>query len=418
MNSNYKKSLIAAAAMLSLTYVFSPVVQAQNTFTEEGTTLVLNGEPLDTSSSQIPTVSYTIVEGEKPSDRIQLDEATIYSDQLTPATQNFDAYFTNDKVDLQTFRDKSTFLQYYWSYGDGSQEIIAPINVTADLIGDFTIVDLLQSQASDLQHKVNYDFVYDFTDDLTELYYLNEGLPNEVLADAKADVIRAEDIFSYTSEADTDYAAASELMDQIYANYQVLENRYNNGFPEYASISYSLTDDVEYADQAQANMDLAQEVVATLPEAITSRISNFYGAPASYFSGIAPGFDIHGYATHNNEIFLIDSDPVDNGLVYHEIGHIFDFQSYAYLDLSLEEYMSFSNSPEWLAILDAEWQGDDDYYYKTAIESFAQGFAGYVLQEIEGTQLSDLGYVDTDIADRPMTFEYFENLFAELDIEL
>lgn len=423
MLTKFKKRLITISTIFSVAVVLSPMAQptsvmAQNTFTDEGVKLVLNGETLDTSTSMIPTVSYTLVDAEKPSDRIQLDESTIYSDQLTPATQNLDAYFTNDKVDLQTFRDKSTFLQYYWNYSDGSQEIIAPINVTTDLIGDFTIKDLVQSQASDIQHKVNYDFVVDFTDDLSELYYLSQGVATEVLADAKADVYRAEVLFAEMDESDPDYDATVEIMNTLMTNYQALEDRYNSAFPEYATIGYSLTEDVENPDQAQENIDLAVEVVATLPEEIASRITNFYGAPASYFANIAPGFDIHGYATHSNEIFLIDTDPVDKALIYHEIGHIFDFQSTAYLDLNIEEYISFSNSEEWLAILDAEWQGDDGYYYKTPLESFAQGFAGYVVQELEGVQLSDYGYVDTDIANRPMTLEYFENLFADLGIEL
>ncbi|HJF17089.1 MAG TPA: hypothetical protein K8V19_05540, partial [Globicatella sulfidifaciens] len=85
-------------------------------------------------------------------------------------------------------------------------------------------------------------------------------------------------------------------------------------------------------------------------------------------------------------------------------------------DPALEEYKSFSDSDEWMSVHQAEWEEEGSYYHEPS-ESFAQGFAAYWIKKIEGTQTSDYGYENTDIADRPETEAYFEDLFAKLNIE-
>lgn len=407
--------------MLGLSLPFSPTMTLETAAaqevlaTNEVAEFLVNGEAIDTESTMYPTVNFEIVEADLPADRIVVDEASLYSDErlFIEAPGREETYYHN-YTEPTTYRDYSSWLMNYLVYPNGDMEMLHSINFTEEVAEVYDKLAFLTAHKEELLHKVSNDFVWPFADDIHQLYELQGQFAPQLIADAKATMMRAEAVYNSIPEDDVYYRSATEIMEEMNVGYSSLMQRYNNRYGETPSYNFYKSD--ELTDEALADdvIGMVQEMIATLPEDIQRRLSDFYFVPKWEVTAVMEDSFIDAYAQPSGVIYIGDEITTDDiGLVYHEIAHILDFDAYAPTSLEYEEFIRFSTNPEWQEIHDAEWMKPDeeDYYYNDPIESFAQAFAGYTLEKYQGLQMSDIGYQDEDIADRPLSKAYFDAFF-------
>ena len=407
------------AGSLSLPVHQQVVTLAQETAPASACTIMVNGTELDTESTMYPTISYQMVEADRPSDRVEVDESTIYSDELVVAHGvEAEEQYTHNYTEPQTYRDYSYWPMYYLTYENGDLEVLAPINMSEQMAQYYTVTDFLSAQSEDLSHKLLSDFVHAFSEDPVEIYQLTKGYAPSILADAKGNLLRSEEYFGMISADDPLYAQAEEMIEDIRYKYHLLEGRYNNACGEELVYDFIVDEEVEDPARSEELMALIEETLATLPTDLKERLFEVKVVPQWKVDQVMERSDIKAYATPERQLHFSEKMFDDPALVYHEVAHILDFSVHMPTSLDYEEFTRFSTSDEWLAIHEAEWLDAEDeaFYYNDPIESFAQAFAGVMMERIQGIQLSEENYVNTDIADRPMSQEYFDNLLETLGL--
>lgn len=407
------------AGSLSLTINQPVVTLAQETAPSAACSITVDGTELDTESTMYPTVSYELVEADRPSDRVQIDESTIYSDELVVAHGiEEEEQYTHNYTDPQTYRDYSYWPMYYLTYENGDYEVLAPINMSENMTQYYTVVDFLSAQSEDLSHKLLSDFVHALSEDPIEIYHLTKGYAPSILADAKGNLLRSEDYFSMVSADDPLYAQAEEILEEVRYKYHLLEGRYNNACGETLAYDFIIDEEVEDPARSEELLTLIEETLATLPTDLKERLFEVKIVPQWKVDQVMERSDIKAYATPERQLHFSEKMYDDPALIYHEVAHILDFSVHVPTSLDYEEFTRFSTSDEWLAIHEGEWLDAEDaeFYYNDSIESFAQAFAGVMMERVQGIQLSEENYVNTDIADRPMSQEYFDNLFETLGL--
>lgn len=120
-------------------------------------------------------------------------------------------------------------------------------------------------------------------------------------------------------------------------------------------------------------------------------------------------FKVAGRAV--NPIIAIAQGYVDNKyVIYHELGHVID-TAFHQDTKSIYDTKRLSDGEDWRAIAKEEWIDGD--HFSSDSESFASGFAIYLLKEIEGSTASLYGYPESQDSHKEKTFEYFRNLFSK-----
>lgn len=408
-------------SLLGMSLPFSPSITLKTVAaqeipaTNEVAEFKVNEEVIDTESSMYPTVSFDIVEAEVPADRIVVDESSLYSDEFlfieAPAEEEI--YYHN-YTEPTTYRDYSAWLMYYIVYPNGDMEMLHSINFTDAILEFYDELAFLNAHKEDLMHKVTNDFVWPYAEDIDQLYELQAQFAPQMIADSKAAMMRADKVYATIGEEDPNHASATEIIEEMRVGYNALMQRYNNRYG--ATPTFNFYKSEELLDEAVTDdlIVMVEEVIATLPDDIQRRLSDFYFVPKSEITSVMEDSFIDAYAMPSGVIYIGDDITTDDiGLIYHEIAHVLDFDSYAPASLEYDEFIRFSTNPEWQTIHDAEWMqvDDSDYYYNDPIESFAQAFAGYTLEKYQGLQMSDLGYENEDITDRPLSKAYFDSFF-------
>lgn len=375
----------------------------------------------DTETSIFDVVQYDIVEAERPSDRIVIDESTLYSDNYVDLSEYYyeivqDFNPPYEFMPKDNFRDLTTYIWYYIFY-DTSQELemLAPINISTDLLDIFELDNLLAALYTDITFKNQHGFLYNVTDDLIEAYHLRDDyFVPAMMADVKAIMLKAEDLMASADPSDYSYDSSLQYYEDIQYEYEVFERRYNNMLTEDDPvIEMGLTEDATDGEIAQANLAMIEEYLQPIPDNLKRRL-HYIGIASAYEMPTAWNYeDIHGFANHNLEMYFIDSDEVSPGLLFHELGHVIDFSAMIYPDALREDYNLLSLSPEWEEVFEAEWN-EPDSYYAQAGEAFAQGFGAYALMYYHDLSMDDVRYVGSGLEGRPLTEAYFEELFQEL----
>lgn len=409
------KKLLVATTIIGLNS-FVPVSINAQTATETGTYQV-NGQEFDYYESIYPQTNFTLVEGESIRDRIQLDEETLFAsidDALYVTNPGDDFVYVNDVTGATSYRDLTTFAWLYLVYDNGDMEIVSPAVASPELTDTFSIAELVEAQYQDVIYKTNGSFLSKLTDDMYEMYNFTKTFSPSIIADVYADIRRAEVL----QQEDPDNAEIQDFIDLMYNEYDLLVERYDISLSENPELRVELLEGVEESDEMTEKSDFVLDQFALLPLDFQQRLGRFGFMTHEDINNIIEvgDFDLNGMAYPTREIHFSEEYDMEPVIIYHEMGHIIDYSSRIYRDPSLEEYQSFSQSEEWLAIHDEEWAEEGSYYDKP-IESFAQGFAGYWVKEILGEELTDFGYEDTDITDRPATEAYFEELFATLGVQ-
>ncbi|MGO4939926.1 hypothetical protein ACTQ45_07855 [Fundicoccus sp. Sow4_D5] len=424
MKKSIKQQLIKwslVTGLLGMSLPFTPsfamntVVAEEALSTNEVAEFLVNGEAIDTEATMYPSVSFDIVDAELPADRIVVDEASLYSDErlFIEAPGREETYYHNF-TEPTTYRDYSTWLMYYIVYTNGDMEMLHSINFTEEIYEFYDELAFMNAHKEELLHKVTNDFVWPFADDIDHLYELQGQFAPQLIADAKAAMMRAEEVYATIGEEDVNYNGATEIIEQMRIGYSALMQRYNNRYSQTPAFNFYKSE--ELMDEALADdlIVMVEDVIRTLPDDIQRRLSDFYFVPKGEITAVMEDSFIDAYAQPTGVIYFGDDITTnDIGLVYHEIAHIVDFDAYAPTSLEYEAFTRFSTNPEWLEIHEAEWGKPDqaDYYYNDPIESFAQAFAGYTLEKYQDKQMSELGYQDDDIADRPLSKAYFDAFF-------
>ncbi|MCQ9209586.1 hypothetical protein [Granulicatella seriolae] len=120
-------------------------------------------------------------------------------------------------------------------------------------------------------------------------------------------------------------------------------------------------------------------------------------------------FKVAGRAV--NPMMAITQGYVDNKyVIYHELGHVID-TAFHQDTKSIYDTKRLSDGEDWRAIAKEEW-GDGDHFSSDS-ESFASGFAIYLLKEIEGSTASMYGYPESQDSYKEKTFDYFKTLFSK-----
>lgn len=393
----------------------------QPDFTQEVEAESVSNSPLDlidTETTVYPQSDYTIVDAELPSEQIEIDTETLFStDELLPFAQTEELYpFTHFNAYKEHFRDIATYVSYYIYYSSSLTDhyLVAPMNIVDEVIDLFSYSDLIAIQRLDINHKLRQIYFNEYTDDLIERYELKEVIPQTIYADAKASMLRAEELYSQVDPQSSDYELATETIEMAREEFSILTNKYNNGYLENPIINYYVSEELEDNDVLEENIAAIQEVVDTLPSELKRRLSNIYllaeyEMPASS----TPGFSLHGFAKDDGTVYFVGDEIIYKNLIYHEFGHTLDFASYALLDWDEETEDSWSTQDDWQAIFEKEW-ADEESYYNSTIESFAEGFGVYALKYFLDEDPDLEAYPDSSLEERPETVAYFEQLFEEL----
>lgn len=411
------KSLLVASLFgmnLQLLPDLNSVIAQATLSTNEVAEFLVDGEAIDTETTIYPTVSFDIVDAVLPADRIVVDPASLYSEELLfiEAPGREETYIHN-YAPPTSYRDYSSWIMYYIIYSNGDLELLPSINFTDAMFEYYDELAFLSAHKEDLQHKAFNDFVWAFADDIDHRYELQAQFAPQLIADAKAAMMRAEAIYAGISEDDAYHYSASKIMDEMHVAYSSLMQRYNNRYGETPTFNFYKSEELYDEALADEMIEVVKDVVATLPDDIQRRLSDFYFVPKWEVTMVMEDSFIDAYAQPSGVIYFGDDITTDNvAIVYHEIAHIVDFESYAPSSLAYEEFTRFSTNPEWQAIHEAEWSKPDeeDYYYNDPIESFAQAFAAYTVEKYQGMQMTDIGY-EENITERPLSKAYFDAFF-------
>lgn len=375
----------------------------------------------DTATSVFPTVEFEVVEAELPSEQIQIDEATIYSDEYFDLTEYYDGIVMNnegvyDYLPKDNFRDVTTHSDSYLYYTNPETlEIVLPINLSTDLLDIFNVDSLMTGIWVDMFFKNKRVYNYLYTDDLFEAYELNIVFTPEMLADMKANYSRALDIVANVPETDPYYSFAVDRLEDIESEYENFEQRYNKAMLEDTSIEIEYSDEAVQNEESEESITVIEEALAPIPDHLKIRIP-YVGIVSSYELPASWNYEpIDAFATPNLEMFFTDDHVVSPGLVYHELGHIVDFSMMLYEDASMETYLLPSLTDEWRDIFQAEWAEEGSYYNQEG-ESFAQAFGAYAIEYYQGTTMEEAGYDGYGLDGRPLSRAYFEQLFIDLEL--
>lgn len=149
-----------------------------------------------------------------------------------------------------------------------------------------------------------------------------------------------------------------------------------------------------------------------LPDALIRPVlrADVVGGDELEIPGEGLSFKVAGRAV--NPMMAITQDYVNNKyLVYHELGHIID-SAFHTGTVSIYDTRNLSNEENWILIAEEEWPNEG--HYSSSVESFAAGFAIYLLQKVDKASASDYGYPESQSKrNKPKTFAYFEQLFSE-----
>ena len=377
-------------------------------------------DSIDTETTVYPHSDYTIVEADLPSDQVEIDEATLFSeDDLLPFSvtdQLYDYPYFNGMRD--SFRDQATYINLYLYYSDALSDhyLVGPMNMNSDVMSIFQISDLIFAQTYDIDHKLRQIYFDGLTDELMERYQLKAYIPTSIYADSKASMLRAEALYQQIDSSDSDYDLATDAIEDARETFHILTTRYNNGMTkDKVTINLYVSEEVEDGETLQANIASIDEAIHSLPADVLRRLSNIYllaswEMPASE----TPGFTLHGLAKDNGTLYYVGDELIYKNLVYHEVGHVVDFASHALIDWVNSERDSFSNQEDWTEIFEAEW-ADPESYYNSTLESFAEGFGVYALEYFLGESPDLDAYPNSSLENRPLTRDYFENLFETLN---
>lgn len=410
------KLWLVAMTAVSLNAPTLDVVQAE-TATVDETTFEVNGQQFDLYESIYPQVDFEIGEGESIHDRIILNEDTLFApveEALFVPNPGTKFEYVNEVTGAQSYRDLSTFAWLYLIYDNGDLEIVSPAIASTELLDTFSLEELVEAQYQDITYKLHGAFLNNYTDDIYEMYQYTKKMSPQIIADAYADIRRAEIL----QKEDPENTKVQELIDDMYESYYLLVQRYDMSVSEETNPDFEYFEGVAESSVLDERAELIVDAFHKLPLDFQQRLGRFgFMTHADINNIIDVGdFDLSGMAYPAGEIHFSEEYEMEPVIVYHEMGHIIDYSSRVYKDAALEEYKSFSDSDEWMSVHDAEW-AEEGSYYDVPSESFAQGFAGYWIKKIEGAELSEYGYENTDIVDRPETEAYFEELFAKLNIE-
>ncbi|MGX7077938.1 hypothetical protein [Globicatella sp. HMSC072A10] len=412
----WTKLWLAAMTVVSLNAPALSVVNAE-TATVDETSFEVNGQQFDLYESIYPQVEFEIGEGESIHDRIILNEDTLFAsvdDALYVSNPGSNFEFVNEITGGKSYRDLSTFAWLYLIYDNGDMQIVSPAVASTDLLDTFSLEELVEAQYQDINFKLHGSYLNHYTDDIYEMYHYTKNFSPQIIADAYADIRRAEIL----QEQDPSNPRIQEILDDMYDSYNLLVERYDMSVSEDKDPYFEYFEGVEESSELGERESVIVEAFHKLPLDFQQRLARFgYMTHADINNIIDVGdFDLSAMAYPAREIHFSEEYEIEPVIIYHEMGHIIDYSSRVYKDPALEEYKSFSDSDEWMSIHQAEWE-EEGSYYNDPSESFAQGFAAYWIKKIEGTETSDYGYENTDIADRPETEAYFEDLFAKLNIE-
>ncbi|XJS10627.1 hypothetical protein ACF3NG_11025 [Aerococcaceae bacterium WGS1372] len=379
-------------------------------------------DDIDTETTAYPHSEYSIIEAELPSDQVEIHEDTLFSqDELLAFAQTDQLYdYPYFNGELDTFRDLATYINAYLYYSSDLSEhyLVAPMNMTDDIVNFFSYSNLIETQAHDIDHKLRQVYFNEMTDDLIERYQLKAYIPTSIYADAKASMLRAEELYIQIDSTDSDYGLATKALEDARDAFRILTARYNNGqASDMVTINLYVSEELQDDETLEANVETIEEVIHTLPSDVLRRLSHIYilsslEMPASEVSG----FNLHGLAWDNGEVYYIGDEIIYKNLVYHEIGHVVDFASHALMDWTNGEMDAFSTQEDWEEIFEAEW-ADEASYYNSTLESFAEGFGVYALEYFLGESPDPTAYPNSSLEDRPLTQAYFEELFEALDYE-
>lgn len=376
-------------------------------------------DTIDTETTIYPHSEYFLVEAEVPSDRIEINEDTLYSqNDLLPFADTSQQYsFPYFNAYRDSFRDMATYVDYYLYYSSDLNDhyLVPPMNITDEVSSIANLGDLIIIQGTDISHKLRQYYFADATDDLLERYELKQYIPTSIYADAKASMLRAEDLYSQMDSSDSDYDFITERMDEMREDFKILTARYNNGqFEDHVVINVYVSEELEDNETLQANLDAVEEAVQSLPSDFLRRLSNIYMLDSWEMpTSEVAGFTLHGFAMDDGTVYYVGDEIIYKNLVYHEFGHTLDFATSALVDWDENVTDSLSSQEDWQAIFEEEWADEDSYYHSTT-ESFAEGFGVYALEYFLGETPDLSAYPDSSLEDRPQTRAYFEELFETL----
>lgn len=377
------------------------------------------GEELATEPEQVPTVSFEIIEADIPSERIRVSEEDIFQTEaftvplsfeaMNEEISNFDYYIPEDNYHtLHT----SPFGLYY----SNQEEVhfVYPGTWNENVEELFTSFEMLKHQVSDLNNKADLTINRKISDSHAYVYDLNYGLSNHVLADAKASMMRADYYFSQIGEDDEHYEESEELYQQAQKFLQQIERRYNNAYSTEVETEIIYHESLIEEDRV-IHEEMIAEALAYLPEELVRRINKIELVTEEKMSDVAGKAGFTGLANSFGEIYAVGTRYITPVTLYHEIAHLIDFNTYQQLYNTEVEFFSMSHNEKWREIHELEWQREEEeYYYNDYSESFAQAFAGYLIERYYGLQISDYYQSDTDIQDRPLSYEYFEAFFETI----
>lgn len=396
-------------------------------YTQADHTQVVEAEPvdeaiyenIDTDTTIYPQSDYTLIEAELPSDQVSINEDNLFTDEaLLPFAQTDEVYnFVHFNAYKDTYRDIATYISYYIYYSADPEDhyLVAPMNLTADVVDLYNYSDLIAMQRLDINHKLRQIYYNEYSEDLVERYELKQMIPTSVYADAKASMLRAKELYSQVDPESADYDLATEVIEIAREEFSIFTNKYNNGHLEEPVLHYFISDQIEDEAVLEENIASIEEIVETLPSEIKRRLSNIYVlAEYEMPPSETPGFTLHGLAKDDGTVYFVGDKPIYKNLIYHEFGHTLDFASYALIDWDEESEDSWSTQDDWQAIYESEW-ADEDSYYNSTIESFAEGFGVYSLKYFLDEEPDLSAYPDSSLEDRPETVAYFDQLFETLD---
>lgn len=375
-------------------------------------------DTIDTETTAYTHSEYSLVEAELPSDQVEINEDTLFSqDELLPFAQTdqlYDYPYFNGVLD--TFRDLATYVNLYLYYSSEITDhyLVGPMNMTDDVVSLYNYSDLILTQVYDIDHKLRQVYFNEMTDDLVERYELKAYIPTSIYADAKASMLRAEELYAQVDSSDSDYELATDAIEEGREVFQILTQRYNNGMSDTVTLNLYVSEELKEDEVLQANIEIIEEAVHSLPGDILRRLSNIYmltswEMPAAEVSG----FSLHGLAMDNGTLYFVGDEIIYKNLVFHEVAHTVDFGSHALTDWTTNEMDAFSTQANWEQIFEEEW-ADDESYYNSTMESFAEGFGVYALEYFLGESPDLEAYPNSSLEDRPQTRAYFEELFETL----
>lgn len=379
------------------------------------------GEEVATEAEIVPTTPFEIVEGERPADRILVDEAVIFQEEPLTVQLSF-AEMDSDITSFDYFVPEESYHTLhttpYGLYYSNQEEVhfIYPNTWNDNVAELFTDFELFKHQVSDLNNKADLAINRKVSDNHAGVYELNYGLSNQVLADAKASMMRAEYYLNQINTEDENFGKSEELFQEAQKFLHQIERRYNNAY------SFEIETEIIYhenlvEEDIEIHQEMIGEALSYLPEELVRRINKIELVTEEKMTEVAGKAGFTGLANSFGEIYVVGTRYITPVTLYHEVAHLIDFNTYQQVYDTNEGFYSLSQNDDWREIHQLEWQREEDYYYNDYKESFAQAFAGYLIERYYGLKISDYYKTDTDIQDRPLSYNYFELFFEEVGWE-